>query len=90
MMALAGVTTALDMSGPVDSVMDIASEYGVGLNLACLQAAQSVFSGTWSTPGGKELSHLSFYNSGVVPVPAAVWLFGSGLIGLIAVARRKQ
>lgn len=25
----------------------------------------------------------------VVPVPAAVWLFGSGLIGLIAVARRR-
>lgn len=24
-----------------------------------------------------------------IPVPAAVWLFGSGLIGLIAVARRK-
>lgn len=26
----------------------------------------------------------------VVPVPAAVWLFGSGLIGLIGVARRKS
>lgn len=26
----------------------------------------------------------------VVPVPAAVWLFGSGIIGLIAVARRKN
>lgn len=25
----------------------------------------------------------------VVPVPAAVWLFGSGLLGLITVARRK-
>ena len=25
----------------------------------------------------------------VVPVPAAVWLFGSGLIGLIGFARRK-
>ena len=25
-----------------------------------------------------------------VPVPAAVWLFGSGLIGLVAVARRKR
>ena len=25
----------------------------------------------------------------VVPVPAAVWLFGSGLVGLIGVARRK-
>ena len=27
---------------------------------------------------------------GAVPVPAAVWLFGSGLIGLIGVARRKK
>ena len=26
----------------------------------------------------------------VVPVPAAVWLFGSGLVGLIGVARRKK
>jgi hypothetical protein len=25
----------------------------------------------------------------VVPVPAAVWLFGSGLLGLVAVSRRK-
>jgi hypothetical protein len=26
----------------------------------------------------------------VVPVPAAVWLFGSGLIGLVGIARRKN
>ena len=25
----------------------------------------------------------------VIPVPAAVWLFGSGLLGLVAVARRR-
>ena len=25
-----------------------------------------------------------------VPVPAAVWLFGSGLIGLVGIARRKS
>ncbi|HWS02457.1 MAG TPA: VPLPA-CTERM sorting domain-containing protein, partial [Gammaproteobacteria bacterium] len=25
----------------------------------------------------------------VVPVPAAAWLFGTGLVGLIGVARRK-
>ena len=29
-------------------------------------------------------------NIEAVPVPAAVWLFGSGLIGLVGVARRKQ
>jgi hypothetical protein len=28
--------------------------------------------------------------STVVPVPAAVWLFGSGLIGLVGLARRKK
>ena len=27
---------------------------------------------------------------GAVPVPAAVWLFGLGLLGLIGVARRKK
>lgn len=26
----------------------------------------------------------------VVPVPAAVWLFGSGLLGLVGIARRKR
>jgi hypothetical protein len=29
-------------------------------------------------------------NLSAVPVPAAVWLFGSGLLGLVGVARRKQ
>jgi hypothetical protein len=30
------------------------------------------------------------YTSTVVPVPAAVWLFGSGLLGLVGIARRKK
>ena len=33
-------------------------------------------------------SHISVY--GVVPVPAAVWLFGSGLLGLVGVARKRR
>ena len=33
-------------------------------------------------------SHISVY--GVVPVPAAVWLFGSGLLGLVGIARRRR
>jgi hypothetical protein len=31
-----------------------------------------------------------FAGSTVVPVPAAVWLFGSGLLGLVGFARRKR
>jgi hypothetical protein len=29
-------------------------------------------------------------NMSSVPVPAAVWLFGSGLLGLVGIARRKK
>ncbi|OCX66278.1 hypothetical protein BFP70_06135 [Thioclava sp. SK-1] len=36
MLALAGVTTALDMAGPIDSVMQIAATTGTGLTLACI------------------------------------------------------
>ncbi|MCP3870701.1 MAG: VPLPA-CTERM sorting domain-containing protein, partial [Gammaproteobacteria bacterium] len=42
--------------------------------------------GGWSPPN-------DVYEAGtvnVVPIPAAVWLFGSGLLGLVGVARRRQ
>jgi hypothetical protein len=32
---------------------------------------------------------ITAFSATVVPVPAAVWVFGSGLLGLIGVARRK-
>ena len=40
--------------------------------------------------GSTQVGDGTFTNPGaVVPVPAAAWLFGSGLIGLVGVARRK-
>jgi len=41
------------------------------------------------TTARADLRYASFQPS-AVPVPAAVWLFGSGLLGLIGVARRKK
>jgi hypothetical protein len=29
-------------------------------------------------------------NPTAIPVPAAIWLFGSGLLGLVGIARRKR
>jgi hypothetical protein len=41
--------------------------------------------------GGGNVANLSNVRAfSVVPVPAAVWLFGSGLLGLVGVARRKR
>ena len=43
---------------------------------------------TWHDSGGLvQLANIS-YNT--VPIPASVWLFGSGLLGLIGIARRKK
>ena len=40
---------------------------------------------------GTPLNHFTLaITPNAVPVPAAVWLFGSGLIGLIGIARRKK
>lgn len=36
MLALAGVTTALDMAGPIEGVVEIAARHGAGLNIACI------------------------------------------------------
>lgn len=42
-----------------------------------------------SSSGTVAFDNLSFNEVTAVPVPAAVWLFGAGLIGLTGVARRK-
>jgi len=41
--------------------------------------------------GNFYISEMTYNEKGIpeVPIPAAVWLFGTGLIGLVAVARRK-
>lgn len=41
-----------------------------------------------NSSGGIEIDHLQY--GAVIPVPAAIWLFGSGLLGLIGIARRKK
>ena len=59
--------------------------------------AAATFAGLGLTPGtyewtwgsGASADSLTL-NVGAVPIPAAAWLFGSGLLGLIGVARRKK
>ena len=58
MMAAAGVTTALDMSGPVDSVIELARDYGAGLNLAVLQYVRPGHTVKSTDPGTGELEDL--------------------------------
>lgn len=56
-----------------------------------LNYAATVPLGDPSNFGGTQyFLHLTGVVNQAVPVPAAVWLFGSGLLGLVGIARRKK
>ena len=48
----------------------------------------------WQSVGNKVKSYNAWAvhtgDASLVPIPASVWLFGSGLLGLVGVARRKK
>jgi len=39
---------------------------------------------------GSAFGEFNFAAASPVPIPPAVWLFGSGLLGLVGIARRKK
>jgi len=91
--------TAAHFHGPALPNQNAGVQVGIGVasnpavGSAILSAAQEteLLAGLWyinihtsTFPGGEIRGQVN-----VVPIPAAAWLFGSGLIGLIGVARRK-
>jgi len=75
---------------------------GAGNNAWCLETGSCTLNDSGETiayiEAGNEITVQNVARSGVVvfaevqtvPVPAAAWLFGSGLLGLVSVARRKK
>lgn len=58
MLAAQGVTTALDMSGPADSVLEIAKSHGAGLSLATIEYVRPGDTVRDENPGAAELDAL--------------------------------
>jgi len=58
MMAQAGVTTALDMAGPVEGVWDLARDHGAGLNIASIEYVRPEYTVKDSDPGSEEIQSL--------------------------------
>jgi len=67
---------------------DTVNSYAIGstLNPSSGEFFAAHIAGFDETDG---VTSAQFAGSTVVPVPAALWLFGSGLLGLVAVSRRK-
>jgi len=67
---------------------------GTGVSDSMISLAEAAVGGTWSSYDGVDVINFTNTYNGAkinpkVPVPAAVWLFGSGLIGLVGMARRR-
>lgn len=58
MLALAGVTTAFDFSGPVDTVWNIAQKYGKGLNICAINYVRPEYTVESTDPQSDELEKL--------------------------------
>jgi hypothetical protein len=72
----AGTITGQALDDAGHAVLVSTDSYGVGPNWGTFD--QGTYYEVWSV------------DIQAVPVPAAVWLFGSGLLGLVGVARRKK
>ena len=67
----------------------------VGSNTGCYELAWDAFIQPQGGFSGDTIWHLEGVATldapvNLVPIPAAAWLFGSGLIGLVGVARRRR
>ncbi len=58
MLAMNGVTTCLDMAGPLDDILDNVPQYGTGINMAILQFASPPFTFKTNAPSKEEMVDL--------------------------------
>lgn len=84
-------------AGQIAGIIDF--DYGTTVNIKVIDVWDINADGSLTGVGipGMENGPFPGFNAqfnltaaGLVPVPAAVWLFGSGLLGLVGVARRKK
>lgn len=84
--------TLIGTTGVLDTRSLITADMGFGLThnfFGWTVSGDTILSLTHDLDGNYEGIDDFRYGT-VVPVPAAVWLFGSGLLGLIGFARRKR
>lgn len=84
---VSGGYPVLEISGPAAAGLWLAVDFGVGHRFESLD---DFFEGSESGYNRTVVGGWDTFEMTPVPVPAAVWLLGSGLLGLAGIARRKR
>lgn len=79
-----GPTEVFSATGPDTKSSALLGALGIPLN------TQFDFFGFSIESANGSVVSTDIINTAVIPVPAAIWLFGSGLLGLAGISRRKK
>ncbi len=85
-------TTALSLplTGSSNFILGLSTDSGAswGADTSVVSLGANAYTVTFGT--GANVVEVDVQIISAVPVPAAVWLFASGLLGLVSIARRKK
>ena len=85
-------TTALSLplTGSSNFILGLSTDSGAswGADTSVVSLGANAYTVTFGT--GANVVEVDVQSISAVPVPAAVWLFASGLLGLVSIARRKK
>ena len=94
-----GVVSSSDVGSVIDIILSAAAIadinaasgglFALGVHVDQITLASGNEGLRWSG-GDENRTHQLVLATSTVPIPAAVWLFGSGLLGLIGIAKRKR
>jgi len=91
-LTIAGVALVSGATGPFDTFSNFVEGTVAGTNLTLIALLQqgTVYKINLDWTKTASIGGSVDINVGAVPIPAAVWLFGSALMGLFGVSRRKS